>query len=98
MFAIIKTGGKQYKVEEGTLLKVDKLAVEVNSEYKFTEVLMVDGKVGAPFVKGAEVVATIKEHAKDKKLISFKYNKKTYYKKQGHRQPYTLVEIKSIKG
>lgn len=98
MFAIVKTGGKQYKVEVGTVLKVDKLAAEVNSEITLNEVLMLDGTVGTPFVKGASVVAVVKEHAKDKKVVSFKYNRKTYYKKQGHRQPYTLIEIKSING
>lgn len=97
MFAIIKTGGKQYKVEEGTVLKVDKLAQEVGTTVEFP-VLMLNGKVGTPLVEGASVVAEIKSHDKAKKIISFKYNRKTYYKKQGHRQPYTLVEIKSIKG
>ncbi|WP_369710413.1 50S ribosomal protein L21 [Leptotrichia sp. HSP-334] len=100
MFAVIKTGGKQYKVEVGTVLKVEKLAAEVNSEIEIKEVLMVgEGDnitVGTPFVEGAKVVAVVKEHGKGEKKINFKYNKKTYYRKKGHRQQYTTIEIKSI--
>ena len=98
MFAVIKTGGKQYKVEVGSLLKVEKLAVEVGSEVTIEEVLMVGDKVGTPFVNGAKVVAEVKEHGKGKKVITFKYNKKPYYRKKGHRQQYTLIEVKDIKG
>jgi len=100
MFAVIKTGGKQYKVEVGTVLKVEKLAAEVNSEIEIKEVLMVgegdNVTVGAPFVEDAKVVAVVKEHGKGEKKINFKYNKKTYYRKKGHRQQYTTIEIKSI--
>ena len=100
MFAVIKTGGKQYKVEVGTVLKVEKLAAEVNSEIEIKEVLMVgegdNVTVGAPFVEGAKVVAVVKDQGKGKKKINFKYNKKTYYRKKGHRQQYTTIEIKSI--
>ena len=100
MFAVIKTGGKQYKVEVGTVLKVEKLAAEVNSEIEIKEVLMVgegdNVTVGSPFVEGAKVVAVVKEHGKGEKKINFKYNKKTYYRKKGHRQQYTTIEIKSI--
>ena len=98
MFAVIKTGGKQYKVEVGSLLKVEKLAVEVGNEVTIEEVLMVGDKVGTPFVSGAKVVAEVKEHGNGKKVINFKYNKKTYYRKKGHRQQYTLIEVKDIKG
>ena len=84
MFAVIKTGGKQYKVEVGTVLKVEKLAAEVNSDVEIKEVLLVgegdNVKVGTPVVEGATVVATVKEHGKGDKKINFKYNKKTYYK------------------
>ena len=94
MFAIIKTGGKQYKVEVGTVLKVEKLDVEIK------EVLLVgegdNVKVGTPVVEGATVVATVKEHGKGDKKINFKYNKKTYYRKKGHRQSFTTIEVKSI--
>ena len=98
MFAVIKTGGKQYKVEVGSVLKVEKLAAELDSDVVINEVLMLDGKIGNPFVSGAQVVATVKAHGKLKKVINFKYNKKTYYRKKGHRQQYTLIEIKEIKG
>ena len=100
MFAVIKTGGKQYKVQVGSVLKVEKLAAEVNSEIEIKEVLMVgegdNVTVGAPFVEGAKVVAVVKEQGKGEKKINFKYNKKTYYRKKGHRQQYTTIEIKSI--
>ena len=98
MFSVIKTGGKQYKVEVGSVLKVEKLATEVNSDVVFDEVLMIDGKIGTPFVEGAKVIATVKAHDKLKKVINFKYDKKTYYRKKGHRQQYTLIEIKEIQG
>ncbi len=98
MFAIIKTGGKQYKVEEGSVIKVEKLAADVNSDVEIKEVLMVGDKVGTPFVESASVIATVKEHGKGDKKINFKYNKKTYYRKKGHRQLFTTIEIKSIKG
>lgn len=100
MFAVIKTGGKQYKVEVGTVLNVEKLVAEVNSEVEIKDVLLVgEGSnvtVGTPVVANASVVAIVKEHIKGDKKISFKYNKKTYYKKQGHRQNYTTIEIKAI--
>ena len=85
MFAVIKTGGKQYKVQVGSVLKVEKLAAEGDNV-----------TVGTPFVGTASVVATVKEHGKGDKKINFKYNKKTYYRKKGHRQQYTAIEIKSI--
>ena len=102
MFAVIKTGGKQYKVEVGTVLKVEKLAAEVDSDVEIKEVLLIgegdNVTVGTPLVNSASVVATVKEHGKGKKVINFKYNKKTYYRKKGHRQQYTLIEVKDIKG
>lgn len=101
MYAIIKTGGKQYKVSEGDLVRVEKLNYEIGDTVEFDEVLMVanddDLKVGSPFVENAKVKATVKDQAKDKKVVVYKYKpKKMYRKKQGHRQPYTLVEIKDI--
>ena len=100
MYAVIKTGGKQYKVEEGTVLEVEKLASDIDSEVELNEVLMVGTedslKVGKPFVEGAKVIATVKAHGKGEKKINFKYNKKTYYRKKGHRQQFTAIEIKSI--
>ena len=98
MKAVIETGGKQYYVEEGTVLYVEKLDVEAGKEYTFDNVLMVNDKVGNPYVKGAKVVAEVVKHGKAKKVVVYKYNaKKNYHKKQGHRQPYTKVEIKTIK-
>lgn len=97
MFAIIETGGKQYKVSEGDELFVEKLDVEAESEVVFDKVLMVEGKVGTPYVEGATVKATVEKHGKGKKIIVYKYkSKKNYHKKQGHRQPYTKVKIVAI--
>ena len=97
MKAIIKTGGKQYIVSEGTELFVEKLDVLAGEEVTFDEVLYVDGKVGNPYVKGAKVIAEFSKHGKQKKVIVFKYKpKKKFRKKQGHRQPYTKIVIKKI--
>ncbi|MDO4593879.1 MAG: 50S ribosomal protein L21 [Tissierellia bacterium] len=101
MYAIIKTGGKQYKVSEGDQVRVEKLNANPGEEVTFDKVLLVksddDLKIGTPIVEGANVKAEVVEHAKDKKIIVFKYKaKKGYKKKKGHRQPYTLVEIKNI--
>ena len=100
MYAIIETGGKQYKVSEGDIITVEKLAVEAGSEYKFDKVLVLakegDIKVGAPYV-GTAVTGTVVENGKGQKVIIFKYKaKKDYRKKQGHRQPYTSVKIESL--
>ena len=101
MYAIIKTGGKQYKVSEGDLVRVEKLNAEIGDSVSFEDVLLVksdsDLKVGTPTVENAKVEATVKEQAKDKKIVVFKYRpKKASKTKKGHRQPYTLVEINSI--
>ena len=98
MKAIFVTGGKQYYVTEGDTIYVEKLDVEAGSEVTFDNVLMVDGKVGTPNVKGAKVIATVEKHGRQKKIIVFKYRpKKKYRLKQGHRQPYTKLTIKKIK-
>lgn len=97
MKAIFVTGGKQYMVEEGQELYIEKLNNDVDSEVVFDEVLYVDGKVGTPVVKGAKVVVKVLKHGKQKKILVFKYKpKKKYRKTQGHRQPYTKILIKSI--
>ena len=101
MYAIIKTGGKQYKVSEGDLVRVEKLAYEVGDTVDFDQVLLVSNngelKVGSQVVEGAKVSATVEDQNKDKKIVVYKYKpKKQYRKKQGHRQPYTLVKINSI--
>ncbi len=96
--AVIETGGKQYYVEVGSVLYVEKLDAEAGSNITFEQVLMANGNVGTPYVKGAKVEATVVKHGKNKKIRIFKYNpKKKYRKTQGHRQPYTKVEIKDIK-
>ena len=101
MYAIIETGGKQYKVTEGDTLFIEKLPVEAGDTVTFDKVLAVlDGentKFGAPLIEGASVEATIVKNGKGKKIRIFKYNaKKGYRKRQGHRQPYTKVEIGKI--
>ncbi len=102
MYAIIKTGGKQYRVSEGDVLNIEKLNVEEGSEVVFDEVLTVvegsDVKIGKPVVEGAKVTAKVVEHGKAAKILVFKYKAKSNYRKrQGHRQPFTTVEIASIK-
>lgn len=103
MYAIIETGGKQYKVSEGDFVFVEKLDVETGSDVTIDKVLVVangdDVKVGAPYVEGATVTASAVKNGKEKKIIVYKYKpKKGYHKKQGHRQPYTKLEIKKING
>ena len=101
MYAIIKTGGKQYRVSEGEAVQVEKLNAEVGAEVVFNEVLTVvndaDVKIGAPVVEGAKVTAKVVEHGKADKIFVFKYKAKVNYRKrQGHRQPFTTVEIVKI--
>lgn len=99
MFAIIETGGKQYRVTEGEELFVEKLNAEAEGEIVFDKVLMVNEKIGTPYVEGATVKASVVKHGKAKKIIVYKYkSKKNYHKKQGHRQPYTKVKITAIEG
>ena len=100
MYAIIATGGKQYTVAEGDVIRVEKLGVEAGAEVVFDQVLVVSGdevKVGDPTVAGATVTATDVGDGKDKKVIVYKYKRKTgYHKKNGHRQAYTKVKIEKI--
>ncbi len=97
MKAIIETGGKQYYVEEGTVIYVEKLDSEVGTKIKFDRVLMVDGTFGNPYVDSV-VEGEVLKHGKAKKIKVFKYNpKKKYRKTQGHRQAYTKIEIKKVK-
>ena len=100
MYAIIATGGKQYKVSEGDELCIEKLGAEADSQVTFDQVLVVGGeetKVGNPTVDGATVTATVVEEGRGKKVIVYKYKRKTgYHKKNGHRQPYTKVRIEKI--
>lgn len=98
MYAIIKTGGKQYKVEKGQSIYVEKLDLKEKDKVIFDHVVFVDGKFGKPFVKGAKVTGKIEKQGKQKKIIIFKYKpkKKSTRKKMGHRQPYTKVLIEKI--
>lgn len=100
MYAVIETGGKQYKVSEGDLLKVEKLEGAVGDSIELTEVLMVGGeevKIGAPLLPGAKVKARIVEQDKDKKVLVFhSKRRKGYRKTYGHRQPITRLKITGI--
>lgn len=101
MYAVIKTGGKQYRVQEGDILRVEKLKAEEGQTFEFDEVLAIskdnDLTVGTPYVEGAKVEAKVLGQGKDKKIIVFKYKaKKNYRKKQGHRQPFTEIQITKI--
>ena len=101
MYAIIETGGKQYKVENGDVIYIEKLDVEADSEVKFDKVVAVSDdnglKVGAPYVKVANVTAKAVKNGKSKKIVVFTYRpKKGSKRKMGHRQPYTKVEITAI--
>ena len=103
MYAIIETGGKQYKVQNGDQLRIEKLNAEAGSTVVFDKVLACgegsDIKVGTPYLEGLTVEGEVVESGKGDKVIIFKYKaKKDYRKKQGHRQPYTLVEITSVAG
>ena len=100
MYAIIATGGKQYKVSEGDVIKVEKLDANVGESFTFDQVLIVnDGemKIGNPTVQGATVEASVLSEGRGKKVIVYRYKRKTgYHKKNGHRQSYTEVKIDKI--
>ena len=100
MYAIIKTGGKQYVVEEGKVISIEKLDVEEGAEVTFDEVLLVSGddvKIGQPNVAGAKVTGKVLEQCKERKIRIFKYKAKSNYRRrQGHRQPFTKVKIEKI--
>lgn len=103
MYAIIETGGKQYRVQEGDVIYVEKLGVAAGEKITFDKVLAVSKddslSVGTPFVNNASVTASVVEEGKGKKVIVYKYKpKKGYHKKRGHRQPYTKVKIEAING
>ncbi len=101
MYAIVETGGKQYKVSEGDVINVEKLDADAGSEITLERVLVFsDGDridIGNPYVEGVGIKATVLEKGKGKKVIVFKFkSKKNYRKKQGHRQPYTKLRIETI--
>ena len=103
MYAVIKTGGKQYRVQQGDVIFVEKLNAQADDAVTFDEVLLVgdadQSKVGTPVVEGAKVEGKVLAQVKGKKIVVYKYKaKKNERKKQGHRQPYTKVEITAIVG
>ena len=103
MYAVIKTGGKQYRVSEGLKLKVEKLDVAEGDSIELDKVLMVangeDIKIGTPYIDGGKVTATVKSHGRGKKVKIIKFRRRKHHmKRQGHRQSYTELEITGIAG
>ena len=103
MYAVIKTGGKQYRVQQGDVIFVEKINAQADEAVTFEEVLLVgnddETKIGTPVVAGAKVEGKVLAQVKAKKVVVYKYKaKKNERKKQGHRQPYTKVEITAING
>ncbi|MBC8067598.1 MAG: 50S ribosomal protein L21 [Deltaproteobacteria bacterium] len=99
--AIVRTGGKQYRIEPGALVRVEKLEVEVGSKMEIADVLLVgtggDTRVGTPLIAGAKVIVTVTAQGKHPKVIVYKFRRrKNYRRKRGHRQPYTEIKIESI--
>ena len=102
MYAVIETGGKQYRVNQGDIIKVEKLTADVGEKVDFDRILLVgegaDVKVGSPIVDGASVSGTVVEHDRHRKIIVFKMKRrKNYRRKQGHRQDYTGVLVDNMK-
>ena len=103
MYAVIKTGGKQYRVEEGDVVRIEKIEVATGESVDFDQVLLVangdDVKVGQPVVDGAKVTAEVLEHGRHKKVKIIKFRRRKHHRKQqGHRQWYTAVKITGIQG
>ena len=99
MYAVIRTGGKQYRVAEGDVLRVEKIKGDVGSDVTFAEILMVGGdtpKIGQPLVGGAKVVGKILAQDKHRKVLHFRKEKEGWTRRRGHRQPYTEVRVTSI--
>ena len=103
MYAVIETGGKQYRVTEGQSIKVEKLNADEGSNIDLDKVLLVANgdsiKIGAPYVDGGKVTATVKAHGKGKKILIVKFRRRKHHQKiQGHRQQFTELQITGIKG
>jgi large subunit ribosomal protein L21 len=103
MFAVIQTGGKQYRVNEGSVLRVEKLPADAGATVEFGDILIVgegaDVKIGKPMVAGAKVTATVQSHGKADKVRIVKFRRRKHYLRQGtHRQPYTEIKVTAISG
>jgi large subunit ribosomal protein L21 len=101
MYAVIRTGGKQYRVAEGDVLRIEKITGDVGADVKFDEVLMLGGdapKVGRPTVSGAKVVGKILRQDKERKVLHFRKEKEGWTRRRGHRQPFTEVKVTGISG
>ncbi len=103
MYAVIQTGGKQFRVQPGETVQDEKLAAEVGNTVEFNEVLLVaDGenvRLGTPHVAGVKVVAEVVDQGRDSKILVYKYRRrKAWHKKQGHRQPFTALKVTEISG
>jgi large subunit ribosomal protein L21 len=103
MYAIVETGGKQFIVEEGGVIRAEALKIPAGEKFTLDRVLLIqnggDLKIGTPYLNGANVETTVVAHGKEKKVIVYKYKpKKGFHKKKGHRQPYTELKIEKING
>ncbi len=102
MYAVIRTGGKQYRVTEGDVLRIEKIAGDVGADVTFNEILMVGGsespKIGRPTVDGAKVMGKILRQDKHRRVLHFRKEKEGWTRRRGHRQPYTEVKVTSISG
>ncbi len=103
MFAVIATGGKQYRVQEGAVLRIEKLAAEAGASVEFGQVLVVgdgaDVKIGTPYLDGGKVLATVQSHGKGDKVRIVKFRRRKHYKREKtHRQPYTEIKVTKIVG
>lgn len=103
MYAVISTGGKQYRVSEGQVLRIEKLEAEAGADVEFDKVLLVGSgdqvKIGSPFLSGGKVTATVQSHGKGDKKVIVKFRRRKHYLRQGtHRQPFTEVKVTGILG
>jgi large subunit ribosomal protein L21 len=103
MYAVIRTGGKQYRVREGSLLAIEKLDAEPGATVEFDQVLLVSDdagvRIGAPFLEGSKVTAVVQEQGKGRKVGIVKFRRRKGYKRmKGHRQPYTRIQVTGIQG
>ncbi|MBN8469361.1 50S ribosomal protein L21 [Corallococcus exiguus] len=102
MYAVIRTGGKQYRVAEGDVVRIEKISGDIGAEVSFTEVLLLGGsespKVGQPTVAGAKVVGKVLAQDKHRRVLHFRKEKEGWTRRRGHRQPYTEVKVTSISG